>query len=52
MEELYATYRLLLDRPPLTFRRFLHERINWKSRLVVILGSGGVGKRMDKILSS
>lgn len=44
MEELYTTYRLLLDRTPLDFQRFLHARINWKSRLVAILGSRGVGK--------
>ena len=34
MEELYSTYRLLLDRTPLVFQRFLHRRIHWKSRLV------------------
>lgn len=44
MEELYTTYRLLLDRTPLDFQRFLHDRINWKSSLVAILGSRGVGK--------
>lgn len=44
MEELYSTYRLLLDRTPLVFQRFLHRRINWKSRLVAILGARGVGK--------
>ena len=44
MEELYTTYRLLLDRTSLDFQRFLHGRINWKSRLVAILGSRGVGK--------
>lgn len=44
MEELYTTYRLLLDRTPLDFQRFLHGRINWKSRLVAILGARGVGK--------
>ena len=44
MEELYATYRLLLDRTPLAFQRFLHRRINWNSRLVAILGARGVGK--------
>ena len=44
MEDLYSTYRLLLDRTPLAFRRFLHSRINWKSRLVAILGARGVGK--------
>lgn len=44
MEELYTTYRLLLDRTPLDFQRYLHARINWKSRLVAILGSRGVGK--------
>lgn len=44
MEELYSTYRLLLDRTPLAFQRFLHSRINWNSRLVAILGARGVGK--------
>lgn len=44
MEELYATYRLLLERTPLAFQRFLHRRINWDSRLVAILGARGVGK--------
>ena len=44
MEELYTTYRLLHDRTPLDIQRFLHGRINWKSRLVAILGARGVGK--------
>ena len=44
MEELYSTYRLLLDRTPLAFQRFLHSRINWNSRLVAILGGEGRGQ--------
>lgn len=44
MEELNATYRFLLTRTPLAFVRFLHDRINWQSRLIAILGARGTGK--------
>ena len=44
MESLIATYRMLLDRVGTGFVRYLHDQINWESRLVAILGARGVGK--------
>lgn len=35
---------MLLDRVGTGFVRYLHDQINWKSRLVSILGARGVGK--------
>ena len=44
MENLIATYRTLLDSVDTSFVRYLHEQINWESRLISILGARGVGK--------
>ena len=44
MENLIETYRMLLDRVRTDFVRYLHDQINWESRLVSILGARGVGK--------
>lgn len=44
METLIDSYKSLLYRTDTTFVRYLHERINWNSRLVAILGARGVGK--------
>ena len=44
METLISDYRLLLDRQDMQFVRYLHDEINWNSRLVAILGARGVGK--------
>ena len=44
MENLYRTFRLLLDNTTTNFIRYLHDQISWNSRLVAILGARGVGK--------
>ena len=44
METLINDYRALLDRVDTTFVRYLHDKINWNSRLIAILGARGVGK--------
>ena len=44
MEKLIETYRTLLDRVGTDFVRYLHDQINWGSRLISILGARGVGK--------
>lgn len=44
MEELLLSYRDLIDRVNTRFVRYLHEKIDWNSRLIAILGTRGVGK--------
>lgn len=44
MENLKRTYRLLLENTETDFIRYLHDQIEWDSRLVAILGARGVGK--------
>ena len=44
METLIDSYKALLDRIDTSFVRYLHDLVNWKSRLVSILGARGVGK--------
>lgn len=44
MESLVRTYRLLLENTETDFIRYLHDQIEWDSRLVAILGARGVGK--------
>ena len=44
METLIDSYKALISRVDTSFVRYLHNQINWKSRLVSILGSRGVGK--------
>lgn len=44
MEGLYNTFRLLLELTPTAFVRSFHNKINWKNRLIGLLGQKGVGK--------
>lgn len=44
MEQLYEIYRNLLAATPTDFLRYLHNDIDWRSRLIVITGARGVGK--------
>ena len=44
MENLIQTYRMRLAMTPTAFVRSLHDSINWKNRLIGILGQKGVGK--------
>lgn len=44
MENLQMTYRLKLDLTSTDYVRGFHDTINWKNRLVGILGQKGVGK--------
>ncbi|MFR9592594.1 MAG: AAA family ATPase [Rikenellaceae bacterium] len=44
MEKLNRSYRLLLENTDVAFTRYLHDQINWDSRLIAILGARGVGK--------
>ncbi|MBP5397799.1 MAG: ATP-binding protein [Bacteroidales bacterium] len=44
MERLYNTFRIKLSLTPMSYFRGFHEKINWKSRLICIMGQKGVGK--------
>lgn len=44
METLMQTYRTKLGMTPTDYVRSFHETINWKNRLIGILGQKGVGK--------
>ncbi len=44
MEKLYELFYAKLDETPTGFLRYLHDRINWKNRMIAILGERGVGK--------
>lgn len=44
MENLILTHKLLIDKVDTSFVRYLHDEINWRSRLIAILGARGVGK--------
>lgn len=44
MESLYNTFRIKLSLTPMRYFRSFHETINWKSRLICIMGQKGVGK--------
>lgn len=44
METLIQAHKTLLDRVDTSFVRYLHDQINWNSRLIAILGARGVGK--------
>lgn len=44
MNTLKESYKALLDRVDTSFVRYIHDRINWQSRLISILGPRGVGK--------
>ncbi|MDH5604439.1 MAG: AAA family ATPase [Cyclobacteriaceae bacterium] len=44
MEKLRLYYRNKVEHTPILFKRYLWNQINWKSRLIVLLGARGVGK--------
>lgn len=44
MDTLLQTYRIRLDLTPVDYVRSFHETVNWKNRLIGILGQKGVGK--------
>lgn len=44
IEKIYRGYRRKLKETPLSFTRFLYEKINWNDRLIGIKGARGVGK--------
>lgn len=44
MQALYNTYRILLELTPMHFFRKYHTEIDWRNRLIGILGAKGVGK--------
>ena len=44
MDTLLQTYRIRLGLTPVNYVRSFHETINWKNRLIGILGQKGVGK--------
>ena len=44
MSQLFDLYSVKLSETDTRFVRYLHDRINWNSRLIVIVGTRGVGK--------
>ena len=44
MEKLNERYRSLLQEADTSFVRYLHDKVNWKARMVAIVGERGVGK--------
>lgn len=44
MDTLYRSYRILLNNTSTEFVRYLHDQIEWDSRLIAILGARGIGK--------
>lgn len=44
MDTLLQTYRIRLGLTPVNYVRSFHENINWKNRMIGILGQKGVGK--------
>ena len=44
MENLYELFHKKLSETPVAFQRYLFDRINWKNRMIAILGERGVGK--------
>ena len=44
MDTLMQTYRIKLDLTPTDYVRSFHDDVNWKNRLIGILGQRGVGK--------
>lgn len=44
MDTLHEAYRNLVEKTDISFIRFLHDKINWNSRLIAIMGARGVGK--------
>ncbi len=44
MERLFELFHNLLGQTSTTFLRYLHEEIDWRNRLIAIVGARGVGK--------
>ncbi|MCD7926534.1 MAG: AAA family ATPase [Bacteroides sp.] len=44
IERIYRAYRRKLKDTPLSFTRYLYEKINWNDKLIGIKGARGVGK--------
>ena len=44
MDTLLQSYRIRLDLTPVGYVRSFHDTVNWKNRLIGILGQKGVGK--------
>lgn len=44
MEQLFAHFNKLLKATDTTFVRYIHQKINWKSRMIGLTGPRGVGK--------
>ncbi len=44
LSQLFDLYSVKLSETDTRFVRYLHDRINWDSRLIVIVGARGVGK--------
>lgn len=44
METLIETFKVLLDLTPMDYVRNFHDKINWKNRLIGLMGQKGVGK--------
>jgi predicted AAA+ superfamily ATPase len=44
MESLYELFYAKLNETPMGFQRYLFDRINWKNRMIAVLGERGVGK--------
>lgn len=44
MKQLNEQYRALLQETDTSFVRYLHDKINWKARMLAIVGERGVGK--------
>ena len=44
MESLYELFYAKLNETPTGFQRYLFDRINWKNRMIAVLGERGVGK--------
>ncbi len=44
METLFESFKLLLQITPTAYIRSFHDKINWKNRLIGLVGQKGVGK--------
>lgn len=44
MERLIAQFRALIEKTDTRLVRYLHSKINWKNRIIAIMGARGVGK--------
>lgn len=44
METLFDSFRLALELAPMEYVRSFHDKINWRNRLIGLMGQKGVGK--------